>query len=137
MEIQDYQRYEPIFGCWKIVRQIGEGSFGKVFEIQRQDFGITYKAALKAITIPQNQNEVRDVLSEGMDDGSVRTYFGSLVKDLVNEFALMSKLKGNSNIVSYENHQVIEHNDGIGWDILIQMELLTPLNQYFSTHVMT
>ncbi|MGI5894882.1 MAG: serine/threonine protein kinase [Candidatus Merdivicinus sp.] len=130
MDISYYQQYEPIFGSWKIVRLIGEGSFGKVFEIQREDFGVTYKAALKAITIPQSQSEVREILSEGMDDESARTYFSSLVKDLVNEFALMSKLKGNSNIVSYENHQVIEHKDGIGWDILIQMELLTPLNSY-------
>ncbi len=130
MGISYYQQYEPIFGSWKIVRMIGEGSFGKVFEIQREDFGVTYKAALKAITIPQSQSEVREILSEGMDNESARTYFSSLVKDLVNEFALMSKLKGNSNIVSYENHQVIEHKDGIGWDILIQMELLTPLNSY-------
>ncbi len=136
MEIQDYQRYEPIFGCWKIVRQIGEGSFGKVFEIQREDFGVTYKAALKAITVPANQSELQEAKADGLDDVSVRTYFGSFVEDLVKEFALMSKLKGNSNIVSYENHQVIEHKDGIGWDILIQMELLTPLNQYLSAHTM-
>ena len=72
-----------------------------------------------------------------MDEASVRTYFGSFVQDLVKEFALMSKLKGNSNVVSYENHQVIEHRDGIGWDILIQMELLTPLNKYTSTCTVT
>ena len=53
-----------------------------------------------------------------------------ILQDLVKEFALMSKLKGNSNVVSYENHQVIEHKDSIGWDILIQMELLTPLDEY-------
>lgn len=137
MDISYYRQYEPIFGSWKIVRLIGEGSFGKVFEIEREDFGVTYKAALKAITVPQSQSEVREVLLEGMDDASARTYFGSLVKDLVTEFALMNKLKGNSNIVSYENHQVIEHKEGIGWDILIQMELLTPLNSYFQTNPVT
>ena len=125
-----YKQYEPIFGAWHITRLIGEGSFGKVFEMEREDFGVTYKAALKAITIPASQSEVRSVMSEGMDEGSVRTYFGGFVKKLVQEFALMSKLKGNSNIVSYENHQVIEHKDGVGWDILIQMELLTPLDDY-------
>ena len=125
-----YKQYEPIFGAWHITRLIGEGSFGKVFEMEREDFGVTYKAALKAITIPASQSEVRSVMSEGMDEGSVRTYFGGFVKKLVQEFALMSKLKGNSNVVSYENHQVIEHQDGIGWDILIQMELLTPLDDY-------
>ena len=130
MDINYYKQYEPIFGSWQITRLIGEGSFGKVFEIQREDFGEVYKAALKVITIPESQSEVRSVMSEGMDEDSVHTYFASFVKELVREFALMSKLKGNSNVVSYENHQVIEHKDGIGWGILIQMELLTPLDDY-------
>ena len=54
MDISYYKKYEPIFGKWHIVRELGEGSFGKVFEIERRDFGGTYKAALKAITIPQS-----------------------------------------------------------------------------------
>ena len=41
MDINYYKQYEPIFGSWHITRQIGEGSFGKVFEIQREDFGTT------------------------------------------------------------------------------------------------
>ena len=130
MDINYYKQYEPIFGVWHITRLIGEGSFGKVFEMEREDFGTVYKAALKAITIPSSQSEVRSVRSEGMDEESVRATFESKVQELVKEFALMSKLKGNSNVVSYENHQVIEHKDGIGWDILIQMELLTPLDEY-------
>ena len=130
MDINYYKQYEPIFGVWHITRLIGEGSFGKVFEIEREDFGQVYKAALKAITIPASQSEVRSVRSEGMDEESVRATFHSKVQELVKKFALMSKLKGNSNVVSYENHQVIEHKDNIGWDILIQMELLTPLDEY-------
>ena len=130
MDISYYKQYEPIFGVWHITRLIGEGSFGKVFEMEREDFGQVYKAALKAITIPASQSEVRSVRSEGMDEESVRATFHSKVQELVKEFALMSKLKGNSNVVSYENHQVIEHKDNIGWDILIQMELLTPLDEY-------
>ena len=137
MDINYYKQYEPIFGAWRITRLIGEGSFGKVFEMEREDFGVTYKAALKAITVPANESEVREVMAEGMDEASVRDYFGTFVQDLVKEFALMSKLKGNSNVVSYENHQVIPHKGGIGWDILIQMELLTPLNEYTRKHTIT
>lgn len=124
MDMNDYKQYEPIFGSWHITSQIGEGSFGKVFEIERQDFGVTYKAALKAITVPANETELRNVMADGMDEESVRSYYSSFVQDLVKEFALMSLLKGNSNIVSYENHQVIEHKEGIGWDILIQLYLI-------------
>ena len=47
----------------------------------------------------------------------------------------MSKLKGHSNIVSYEDHKIVPHKDGIGWDILIRMELLTPLNVHLQRTV--
>ena len=132
MDISYYKKYEPIFGEWSIVREIGEGSFGKVFEIERRDFGYTYKAALKAITIPQSQSEVKSVLADGMDEQSATSYFRGFVEEMVAEFVLMSKLKGHSNIVSYEDHRVIEHTDEIGWDVFIRMELLTPLLDHVS-----
>ncbi len=137
MDMSYYKKYEPIFGEWKIVREIGSGSFGKVFEIEREDFGYTYKAALKAVTIPQSQSEVDSIMDDGMDSESVTQYFRGFVEELVEEFRLMSKLKGESNIVSYEDHRVIEHKNHIGWDILIRMELLTPLLKYTKEHSMT
>jgi len=128
--IEYYKKYEPVFGTWSISREIGEGSFGKVFELERNEFGYTYKAALKAITIPQSQAEIDSALDDGMDDDSVSSYFHGFVEELIEEFRIMSKLKGESNIVSYEDHSVIPHSNGIGWDILIRMELLTPLPKY-------
>lgn len=137
METSYYKNMEPFWGSWKITRLIGEGSFGKVFEIEREDFGRTYKAALKAITIPQSESEVKSVLADGMDMQSATTYYRGFVEEVVDEFALMAQLKGNSNIVSYEDHTVVEHKDGIGWDILIRMELLTPLLDYTTERKMT
>ena len=127
-----FKKYEPFFGAWHITRLIGEGSFGKVFEIERKDFGKTYKSALKAITIPQNQSEIKNLSMSGMDSDSVTSYFNSLVENVAKEFELMSEMKGHSNIVSYEDHKVFKHEDGIGWDILIRMELLTPADSFFS-----
>lgn len=115
---------------WKVVGELGEGSFGKVYEIERKDVGGTYKAALKIITIPKSQGEIDDVMSEGMDVQSVTEYFHGMMEEIVKEFAMMEKLKGNTNIVSYEDHEVVPREDGIGWDILIRMELLTPLTKY-------
>lgn len=131
MDITYYKKHEPFFGSWHIANMLGEGSFGKVFEIHREDFGETYKAALKVVTVPQNESEVRSVMQSGMDNANVTEYFESVVKDIVSEVVLMSKLKGNSHVVSYEDHQVIPHADKrIGWNILIRMELLTPLLDY-------
>lgn len=133
MNTEYYKKFEPIFNTWHITGLIGEGSYGKVFEIEREDFGTTYKAALKAITIPSSESEIKSVMADGMDDVSVRSYYENFVEDIVKEFVLMSKLKGNSNIVSYEDHMVIEHKNSIGWDILIRMELLTPLFDHIKT----
>lgn len=133
MELSYYKSMEPFWGTWRIKKLIGEGSFGKVFEIEREDFGRTYKAAMKVITIPQSESEFKSILADGMDLQSATSYYKSFVEEVVDEFALMANLKGNSNIVSYEDHTVIEHKDGVGWDILIRMELLTPLLDYTST----
>ena len=102
MDITYYKKYEPIFGEWHIVREIGEGSFGKVFEIERVDDynGDTYKATLKIITIPQSESEIDTVLDNGMDEASATTYFKGVVDEFIDEFRLMSRLEGESNVVS-------------------------------------
>ena len=64
-----------VFGSWTIVRQLGKGGFGTVYEIQRTDFGQVYRAALKVITVPQSQEEVRAVLEEGMTKSQAERYF--------------------------------------------------------------
>ena len=128
MDNEYYKRYEPFFGSWHIKRFIGAGSYGKVFEIERRDFDMVFTGALKAITIPADKSEYEQVLEAGMDREGASTYFRDYVQELNREIALMSRLKGHSNIVSYEDHQIIPHEDGIGWDILIRMELLRPIN---------
>jgi hypothetical protein len=65
-----------------------------------------------------------------MDDASARSYYQALVSDIIQEIRLMSEFRGNSNIVSFEDHRVIERKNEIGWDILIRMELLTGLNEF-------
>ena len=134
MDAEYYKKYEPVFGKWYITKQLGAGSYGKVFEIERTDAldGTVYRGALKAITIPSSPEELQSVLDEdGLDRQGASSYFRETVVALNREIALMNKVKGHSNIVSYEDHDVIEHTDGIGWDILIRMELLTPISQYF------
>lgn len=130
------KQYEPIFGAWSISKLLGEGSFGKVYEIERKELNTTFRAALKYITIPSNQSEIKSLMADGMDEKSVKVYLEQFVSDVVGEFVLMSKLKGNSNVVSYEDHQVIEHKESIGWDIIIRMELLTNLIDHITSSVL-
>lgn len=122
-----YQIMEKNFKEWEIEACIGEGAFGKVYKIVREEFGHTYDAALKVIEVPQNQAEYETIRNEMVNTQEAEEYFAGMVQDIVEEFTLMSKLKGNSNIVSYEDHSVIKKEDGYGWKIYIRMELLTGL----------
>ena len=132
----NFQEGDIVLGEWKLAKLLGQGSYGKVFAGEREDFGVIYRAAIKIITIPQSQTEIQSVRSEGLDEASVTAYFRSMVEEMVQEFGIMSKLKGNSNIVSYEDHRVIPHEGEIGWDIIIRMEQLTPMLDYMGKRVM-
>lgn len=138
MDISYYKKYEPIDGKWYITKALGKGAFGTVFEIERRDFD-GEKSALKIISIPASQSEVDSYREENfeLDKKSVTSYFYGFVEEFTKEFRLMSKLKGNSNIVSIEDYDVKKKENEIGWDIFIRMELLTPINKYFQSHAPT
>lgn len=112
---------------WKLSKKIGNGSFGTVFEIERDLFGATEKAALKYISIPREDGEVDELFGSGYDEASISAHFDSCLAEIVREYALMAEMKGHPNIVYCDDVRYIRHTDGFGWDIYIKMELLTPL----------
>ncbi|MCR5011631.1 MAG: serine/threonine protein kinase [Lachnospiraceae bacterium] len=137
MDITEIEKNGQLFDGWQVVRFIGEGGYGKVYEIKREGYGVSVNAALKHISIPKNSSEVNELMSEGMDERSASMYLRSYVEEFSRECEIMSKLKGNSHIVSFEDYKVIENKETIGWDILIRMEMLTPLIQYMKNHTLS
>ena len=133
----DCSKYEPIFGAWYIKKKIGAGSFGEVYEIERKEFGKVYRSALKVMSVPFNDDEIRAMRADGTSMEAIATYYEGVVQDIAEENAIMSELRGNSHIVSYEDHQIIRHEDGVGYDILIRMELLTSLIDHLLHNPMT
>ena len=131
--MDQYKKYEPFFGSWYLKRFIGEGSFAKVFEIVRNDFGNEYISALKIITVSKTKTEIDAMKSEGMSGQEIQESLKGIVEDTVREIQLMYKLRGNGNIVGYEDHAVMEHEDGLGWDICIKMEFLTSLSTFIKS----
>ncbi len=134
MDIIDF---EPLFSDWTVDSFIGAGSFGKVYKIKREEFGTVYYSALKWISIPKDDTELKQLRYDGMDNESISEYYTNLVKDLSNELKLMRSLRGRSSIVSYEDHRIIAKPDRKGYDILIRMELLTSLNDYMLSHALS
>ena len=130
MDISYYKSQEPIFGFWHIEEELGKGSFGSVYKIKREDYGETYYSALKVISYPNDAEDEYNLRAEGMDDLSITAYYNAMVEEMLGEFKILAKLKGNTNIVGYENHMVVDHVNDKGKDILIQMEYLEPLNKY-------
>ena len=120
-------RFKEIWPDWEVVRLIGQGSSGAVYEIERDVFGHKDKAALKVISIPQKNSDVDDLVSDGYDDASITKHFKSYLQDIVKEYSMMAEMKGCANIVYCDDVKYVQHSDGVGWDIFIKMELLTTL----------
>ena len=119
------------FPGWEVVRKIGEGSFGGVYEIQRKlPDGRVETAALKKMSIPRDQEEVYVLQSQSFSGEQITAYFKKQMEELVREYLFMQKLSGCPNVVSCQDVRYSPHEDGIGWDIYIRMELLTPLKKY-------
>lgn len=118
-----------IWPGWETVRLIGRGSFGAVYEIERDMLGEKEKAALKVITIPQSSNDIDELYGEGYDDESITSTFNAYLKSIVAEYSLMRKMNGSANVVNCDDVRYVQHDDGFGWDIFIKMELLTPLTK--------
>lgn len=121
----NYPDLSKIWPEWKVVKKVGEGSFGKVYKCERDEYGINSVCAIKKISIPQSPSELESVKFEGFSEAAAKSYFEDIVKDFSNEIKMMLMLKGASNIVSVENYKIVEKKDTIGWDIYIRMEFLT------------
>ena len=127
MELQSYLK--SVWNGWVITDVIGQGAFGKVYKIERQEYGQAYYSALKVLEVPQNEGEVFDAKIKIGSDASVTEYFEKMIEDIIAEVTLMSKLQGNSHIVSYQDHAVVKKKDEFGWIIFIRMELLKSLHE--------
>ena len=118
---------------WEVVRKIGEGSFGGVYEIHRTlPGGRVEKCALKKLSVPRNDGEIQELISQSFSTESITAHYKNQMGELVNEYSLTQELSSCKNVVGCYDVRFIQHDDGIGWDIYIRMELLNPLRQALS-----
>ena len=121
------------FPGWEVIRKLGEGSFGGVYEIHRTlPDGRVEKAALKKLTVPKDNSEIRELYSQSFSKENITAHYKDQMRELVNEYTLTQELNGCRNVVFCHDVQCVQHTDGIGWDIYIRMELLKPFKHVLS-----
>ena len=115
---------------WHTVELIGRGAFGEVYKAKREELGETFYSAVKVIQIPRDEQEVKEMMEEGHTSQSIRYYYESIARGLMNEIRVLEILKSAGNIVNIEEFEIQERAGGVGWDAYIRMELLSNLNEY-------
>ena len=129
MQMENFENIRLPWRDWKIVKDLGGGTYGRVYEIERTISGIQEKAALKIVSRPKNKDEMESYYNEGYSKADLIASYESEIQNYVQEYKLMKELQGESNIVSCDDFTMVPHEDGIGGDIFIRMELLTSLQQ--------
>lgn len=125
----DIHAFEPLFEEWRIIKELGSGSYSKVYLACKDG---SYYSAIKHITIPYEPNQSQELYALGLvsDTETLNAYYDNLKNTLESEIKLNDKLKGITNIVSYDDHKIIKRPQEPGYDIFIKMEYLTGLIDY-------
>ena len=123
---------QRVWSDWNIGEKLGEGSFGKVYFVQKERLGVIQKAAVKVVRIPKSDTEVEEIKAAyGLAEEQLKEFFYPEVLKYKEEIQLMQTLGENANIVQVQDFEIIEDPSGrLGWYILIRMELLESLDSY-------
>lgn len=112
---------------WKITQHLGTGSFGSVYKAEKGP----KKSAIKIIPIPENDSERTALLVENKSREAAHQYLEDLLENYAKEIRAMYVLQEDPHIVKIEDH-MIEELSSLEYRILIRMELLTPLRDFFA-----
>ncbi len=125
-----YGKITVPFHDWTVIREIGVGGFGKVYEIRRDQYGFVERSAMKVIAVPQDPNEINTYLRDGYSPETLRKMYEGNLASVQGEYQTMARLKDCPNIVQCDDIEIVMDPDGIGSKIYIRMELLTPIRDY-------
>lgn len=126
-------QYGTVFGHWSVCEFLGQGSEGKsaVFRLNHCESKEVF-SALKVISLIEKRGS-----TQSLNAYQKREY--EAARDRCTEIAqqevlLMNSFQGNTNIVDYLDHTVVDWTDesGFGRDLLIRMELLRDLRSIMS-----
>ena len=117
---------------WEVVKLIGKGTYGDVYEIRKENTQYAARAALKVIHVSLDEQKRRELESERI---SLASYLQETQANITSEINIMESLKSASHIVAIEDSEIQEGPDG--WTLFIRMELLKSLVQLRSERNLT
>ena len=116
---------------WRVVRLLGAGAFGEVYEIQRDEYGRVSRCALKILR-KENAAPLNGDIYTHMSRGNSSEEF---ITTVLKEIDIMEKLKGAPNIVVIDDYEVVRNSDSCS--VLIRMELLRNLGEFMMSRQIT
>ena len=113
---------------WHVAKHLGGGSFGDVFEIYRDNFGIRESSALKMIHI-SDVEETKVLFFSLQEEADIRKQDGqaTIPEAFLNEIQIMESLRGAPNVVAIEDFHLKENVSST--TLFVRMELLTSFQQ--------
>lgn len=115
------EELRSVWPGWHVARRLGGGSFGDVFQIYRDNYGIRVESALKVIQMNDWMATVA-LPSNSRDESSP-----DIPEALRSEIQIMEALRGAPNIVSIEDFAY--RRVGQTSTLLVRMELLKSLQE--------
>lgn len=123
------EELQSVWPDWHVAGRLGGGTFGDVFQIYRNNFGIRVDSALKIIQTDSGlaNDDSTQVLPFNRKDGQKLDDDGhkEIPEVLQNEILILEMLKGAPNIVAVEDYHFKQ--DGSVSSLFVRMELLTSL----------
>ncbi len=131
--VRAIEKYQPLWGFWKVEELLVQGADFEVYRAYKEEWGKRYTSTVKLMSFSIGKSDIKEAQGVGIDAAAMPEYFKSIVGSILNEIELMYKLRGNSNIVIYEDHAIYPKKGELGWDVLIRTEFLQSLPDFMST----
>ena len=132
-----FQPGDIVMDSWEVVRLLGEGGYGSVYEIRKNIYGVDSVSALKVIPIPKERNYIDAMRSMGSTKAQIDEEIRNQVNRAVAEVQAMKRLIDHPAVVRCEDFSVVQYEDDESWDIFIRMELLSSLPDWMKDHPIT